>query len=288
MMSKKIGASLGFASAAVALALTGTSAAAAPLPSGWSCVGNCGTNTAADGDVTLAPGFGSYQWISTTSSPTGAGKPPCFYMIVGLVQAEQGRVLSAGKLPVGATGQETNGSYAQTPTFTVNSGDKLNFYFNYITSDGAQYTEYAWAGLFQGTSAFDSFLFTARTTTSGNTVPGFGLPGLGTGVVLTPASTAIIPGGPDFSPLGGNSGQCYSTGCGYTGWIEMEYIFTTAGTYSLGFGVTNALDTAFQTAFAIAGVAINDVPINETPEPATLALLGLGLAGLGALRRRRE
>ena len=265
MMSKKIGASLGFASAAVALALTGTSAAAAPLPSGWSCVGNCGTNTAADGDVTLAPGFGSYQWISTAGGQTGAGK-----------------------LPVGATGQETNGSYAQTPTFTVNSGDKLNFYFNYITSDGAQFTEYAWAGLFQGTSAFDSFLFTARTTTSGNTVPGFGLPGLGTGVVLTPASTAIIPGGPDFSPLGGNSGQCYSTGCGYTGWIEMEYIFTTAGTYSLGFGVTNALDTAFQTAFAIAGVAINDVPINETPEPATLALLGLGLVGLGALRRRKE
>lgn len=265
MMNKKIGASLGFAGAAVALALTGTSAVAAPLPSGWSCVGNCGTNTTADGDVTLAPGFSSYQWISTTSSPNGTGK-----------------------LPVGPTGQETNGSYAQTPTFSVNTGDKLNFYFNYITSDGAEYTEYAWAGLFQGTSVFDSFLFTARTTTSGNTVPGFGLPGLGSGVTLTPASTAIIAGGPAFSPLGGSSGDCYDEGCGYTDWIKMEYTFTTAGTYSLGFGVTNALDTLYDTAFAIAGVAINDVPINETPEPATLALLGLGLAGLGALRRRKE
>ena len=253
--------------ASTALALGFGAAHAGPLPAGWTYTGNAGTNTAADGVVTLAPGFNSYQWLSTAGAPNGGGT-----------------------LPVGPTGQETNGTTVHTSTFTVAAGDSLKFFFNYITSDGAQFTEYAWAGLFNGPASFDSYLFTARTTTVGDTVPGFGLPGLGAGVTLSPSTTAIIPGGPVFSPLGGYSGRCYSTGCGYTGWVEMDYTFTVAGDYSLGFGVTNALDTAYDTAFAIAGVTINDVPIddNKTPEPATLALVGISLAGLGVMRRRRQ
>lgn len=251
-----------------ALALSFGTAQADPLPAGWTTNGNAGTFTAADGVVTQAPGFTSYQWVSTNGAPVGGGT-----------------------LPTGAVGTETNGSTMTTPIFTVAVGDQLKFQFNYITSDGAGFSDYAWAGLFNGPASFDSYLFTARTTTTGDTVPGFGLPILGAGVTLLPSTTPIIPGGPAFSPLGNSSGGCWDDGCGYTGWVEMDYTFTTAGTYSLKFGVTNWLDDGFDSAFAVAGVTINDVSIdddNKVPEPATLALVGISLAGLSVLRRRRK
>ena len=86
-------------------------------------------------------------------------------------------------------------------------------------------------------------------------------------MTLTPAATAIIAGAPTFSPLGDDSGACFGGGCGHTGWIQMSYTFTTAGTYSLGFGVTNAHDEGYDSAFAIAGVAIDDVPIEPVGGP---------------------
>jgi len=91
--------------------------------------------------------------------------------------------------------------------------------------------------------------------------------------------------------LGGNSGDCFASGCGKTGWIKSSYEFTSAGSFSLSFGVVNWSDNAFDSALLFDNIAINDVAIDKPPveasAPGVLALLGLGLAGI-ALRRRAK
>ncbi len=252
-----------FAWAIAALGLLGlgaTGAQAGPVPPGATCIGNCGTD-GADGVVTLSPlGTPSYLYISTNGGVTGAGE------IAG----------------VGGT----NGSQLTTPTFVATAGEQLQFYFNYVTSDGAQYADYAFAELLDSTNSVAATLFTARTQPTGNTSPGFGLPADAS--TLTPPTSAIIPGGPVWSVLGGSSGTCYSAGCGYTGWIQADYTIATPGTYSLTFGTTNDLDVYYDSGLAIDGVTIGGNPVIPTPEPVSMALLGVGLAGLGVIRFRRS
>jgi len=248
--------------AIVGLGYSGT-ALADPIPVGWTCSGSCGT-LGANGVVTLSPiGNSTYEYVTTNGSSATA------------------------PLPTGALGGETNGSTLATPVFSATAGTALNFYFNYVTSDGAGYADYAWAELFNSSNDPVALLFTARTEPSGSIVPGTGLPD--PTATLNPSSVPIIPGAPTWSPLGDSSGTCWSTGCGYTGWVNSDYTIAAAGNYYLEVGVTNWDDEAYDTGLALDGVTVGGNPIgpSPTPEPSTLILLGSALVGGASAIKRR-
>lgn len=198
-----------------------------------SCIGTCGSS-GADGVVTLPPsGSSSYQFISTSGGQAGAGQLP------------------------GIGG--TNGSQFSTSAFTTNPGAELKFNFNYVTSDGAGFADYTWARLDTTSGNTVAILFTARTAPTGTIVPGTGLPPIS--ATLVPPSVPIIPGAPSWTPLGASSGTCFADGCGYTGWIGSTFMIENPGTYVLVFGVSNFLDTDFQSGLAFDGVTIDGKPV---------------------------
>ncbi len=198
------------------------------IPIGWTFLGNAGTGTA-DGDVSASPApTGAYTYVSTDGGLAGVGSIDGY----------------------GGDGQPTNGSTLTSTPFTGTIGDKLEFFFNYVTSDGAGFSDYAWARLIDSAGEQASLLFTARTTPSGNSVPGFALPQ--PSARLNPEVVEINNAATDWSALGGSSGLCYQAGCGSTGWVSSSYIFKESGSYKLEVGITNWNDTAYESALAVA------------------------------------
>ncbi len=248
--------------AACAVVLLGWSSAQAQgfetgLPGGWQCTGTCGT-AGADGDVTLAPSGGTnYGYISTYNGAETVSLP-------GVTDGER----------------VTNGSRLVSTLFNATAGQALDFRFNYITSDGSEYTDFAWARLLDSNGEQVALLFTARTTPAGSAIPGFDMPAAD--ATLTPLQVDIVGGAPSWSPLGEDSGTCYDLGCGYTGWIASSYEIASAGQYYLEFGVVNWDDTAYQSGLAFDGVTLGGVPL-PVPEPQTYLML---LAGFALLARR--
>ena len=246
--------------------MSAATAFADPIPAGYTCSGSCGS-LGASGVVSLSPtGNSQYLYVTTNGSSATA------------------------KLPTGAVGGETNGSTLATPVFTAVAGTALDFDFDFVTSDGAGYSDYAWAELFNSNGTPAELLFDARTEPSGSIVPGVGLP---TPNATLDPSSVDIHAGTTWAPLGSYSGACWSAGCGNTGWVSSTYTIADGGTYYLEFGVTNEDDKMYDTGLAIDGVTVAGrsltpaVPnTSAAPEPSSLAFMGTGLAGFAGLIRR--
>lgn len=237
--------------------------------------GNAGIG-APNGVVTASPVGSSYVYVSTAGGVSASDEG------IGLGQ-----------------GNESNGSELTTFAFGAAAGDVLSYYFNYVTSDGSGFADYAYAFLLNTDTSDQTLIFTARTTPTDDTVPGFGLPGIDAGVTLDPASSAIIGGGPSWAQLGDSSGECFNgvgNGCGYTGWILSSFTIPTAGNYQFVFGVVNWDDTAFDSGLAVAGLRVGDTDIippdvggpSVVPVPAAAPLLLTGLGVFAWMRRRRR
>lgn len=236
------------------------------VPAGaQSCLGYCGS--AAPNGVVDAPPTNEeqYNFISTFGSEFGAGQ------IAG----------------VGAGGEFSTGSEFTTSLFAASSGDKLNFFFNYVTSDGfAEFADYSFAELLSD-NQHAAWLFTARTLPEGSVTPGFELPL--NEATLSPGYNTIVPGGPEWDALGGWSQACGGEGCGSTGWIGAEYDFVSGGNYSVRFGVTNYGDAQFDSGLAFTDIVLTSGGVSAVPEPTSwgMMMIGFGVVGFAKRSRRR-
>lgn len=243
----------------------------------WACSGHCGALGAA-GDITLSPvGSPAYGYVSTSGSAVYGSSP--------LQVAGHGR----------GSGTEANGSRIVSAAFSAAAQDTLSVHFNYVSTDGSNYDDYAWARIVNAAdNRLVAWLFAAQSNNggSGKIVPGKVLDKSAFDpdqviVDFQDFSFNSRPGANpvDWAPLGASNLSCWDNnaeGCGFTGWLQARHQFAAAGSYRLELGVVNWGDQAFDSglAFDLAGLTA------AVPESGTLALMLAGLALLGFNARR--
>lgn len=74
-----------------------------------------------------------------------------------------------------------------------------------------------------------------------------------------------------------------------TGFNTFSYTIPTAGTYTLGIGVTNAGDVYGSSGILVDKVALSTTPTTSVPEPTSaFGLLAFGALGMGSLLKRKQ
>ena len=260
----------------------------------WSVSGVAGVITGGTTVPTSPLGNAQFGYV-TTAGPEGDYNQT--YNTSPLALESQGK----------GSGTQTNGTKVRLGSFQATANEKLDLYFDYITTDGSGYDDYAWARLIDaGNQSTAAWLFTARSTHSGNgnVVPGN---------VLNKQTDNNLPKDLDatlnngntvnfnfsstvWAPLGFSSGSCWdsSNTCGQTGWIKSSFTIATTGTYYLEFGVNNWGDTAYDSALAFDFTGLDPAtfsgPTSSVPEPPPVAMMALelGLVAVIVCRRQRS
>lgn len=263
------------------LAAGAGSAAAADLAIGgdiaaWACTGRCGASPG-QGDIVLSPIGNAAYGYATTADSTALGASPL-------------------ALDGNSRGVETNGSHLLSPRFHADAGDRIDVQFNYVSTDGKGFDDYAWARLVEADGhTLVAWMFTARSSNSstGNIVPGdvlrreeFDPREVIVNYDSFEFTSKTVDDPIDWAPLGVSNGSCWrdnAPGCGYTGWLQSRHSFASAGDYRLELGVVNWGDEAYDSGLAFDVLGLTAAAV---PEPAAWQLFLL--AGLVGVRQRRR